>query len=200
MALTCSNCGEKVELSDKQRRQLEGKLFACPQCGIAKKLPPLDEPKKKPTTIEVEREFRPPTTTATKPIEPEVAAFLEGIPGSSQPPPRAKPVLTRWERIPWPKKAIFVVTILWLCAVFLFGVLAFFGEFLNYRTEGDLFWHKTEFRYYTSGAVISSAIIAGVCGGIILPTIAYTLTIIPLLAAWFCFKDTFPSDPRVKTL
>lgn len=40
MALTCSSCGAKVELSDDQRRQLAGKFFACPECGVTKRIPP----------------------------------------------------------------------------------------------------------------------------------------------------------------
>lgn len=42
MALTCSSCGAKVELSDEQRRQLAGKFFACPECGVTRRLRPKD--------------------------------------------------------------------------------------------------------------------------------------------------------------
>ena len=39
MALACSECGHKLELSDADRRRLAGKFFACPECGTSKRLP-----------------------------------------------------------------------------------------------------------------------------------------------------------------
>ncbi len=48
MALTCGDCGAKIELSDEYRRQFAGKFFACPECGASRKLPP---PKAEPSPV-----------------------------------------------------------------------------------------------------------------------------------------------------
>jgi predicted RNA-binding Zn-ribbon protein involved in translation (DUF1610 family) len=40
MPLTCANCGARVELSESERRRLAGKYFACPECGVARRLRP----------------------------------------------------------------------------------------------------------------------------------------------------------------
>ncbi len=45
MALTCSDCGARIELPPEERRRQAGKFFACPECGASRRLPPVnDEP------------------------------------------------------------------------------------------------------------------------------------------------------------
>lgn len=43
MALTCSDCGARIELPPEERRRLAGKFFACPDCGTSRRLPPVKD-------------------------------------------------------------------------------------------------------------------------------------------------------------
>lgn len=44
MAFKCSECGHSIELAESERFRLAGKFFACPECGLSRRLPLINSP------------------------------------------------------------------------------------------------------------------------------------------------------------
>lgn len=210
MALACSECGHKLELSDADRCRLAGKFFACPECGTSKRLPLMPT---KPETVRLSAESpeeifaRLAIEASPSPLQSKTRKLKPGAkaaPAAEQATPAvesawitAEQIIDEsarerkrswWRRMPLVKRLMLIVTGLWPVFWAFFAHASAKGSFGRYRYHGEDSFFDGHGGHISVSEAWSRSLSTGIFVGGFAATVIYAGLMFVLLVVWFCTK------------
>lgn len=192
MALTCTDCGTRIELPTEERRRLAGKFFACPECGASRKLPPAPTESAQEIFTAIARDHSPiECRLKGRSQVPQAADLVDELPNLAP----ENDWVTRdeiiaeahqplWRRLHWTKRGMVIVTsslpLLWIVLSAIFASNTF--DRGDHQSNGRSIFQG---RGITTEEARSISLSQGMIAGAVTSAVIYFVLMFVLLALWF---------------